>query len=151
MSKNPSKKDLEAQVLELTESLKRERADADNIRKRAATDQVDAIIRGQEIAVEKLLPLIDSLERAFAHTPKEIADNTWVQGVTGLEKQLAKLTAEFGLERINTVGEQFDPERMQAVVADDSEGESDIVTEELQSGYILNGKVIRVAMVKVRS
>ena len=148
--KKPTIKDLEKQVADLTEALQRERADAENVRRRSGEDIVNAIIRGKEQAVEGLLPLLDTLSLAFAHPPKDIAEHKWVKGVMGLDKQLQSIMQEFGLEKIPTKDQEFDPELMQAVTAE-GEGDVQTVSEELQPGYKLNGKVVRVAMVRVEN
>ena len=144
-------KDYEDQISQLTESLMRERADAANVRRRAGEDVVNALVRGKEQAVEDLLPLIDTLTLAFSHAPSDIADNKWVSGILGLDKQLSALMKDFGLEKIEVVGQDFDPEIMQAVTVEDAGNGREVVSEELQPGYRLNGKVVRVAMVKVAS
>lgn len=149
--KQPSKKDLELQVAELTEALQRERADADNVRRRAGEDKVEALVRGKEIAAEELIPLIDNLMRAFSHTPDDIKDHKWVKGVTGIEKQLEALVKEFGLDKIDaSEGTEFDAITMEAVAVEEGGDGTDKVSAELQSGYTLNGRVVRVAMVKVK-
>ncbi len=138
----PKKKD---KVLELTEDLKRLQADFINFKARAEKERVEAAQAGRERAVIELLPLLDNLERAFQHAPEELTDNLWVKGVLGLEKQLMTLMEDFGLEKIETVGLEFDPNTMEAV----SHGDGDAVSEELRSGYKLGGRVVRPAMVKV--
>ncbi|MCA9348918.1 nucleotide exchange factor GrpE, partial [Candidatus Saccharibacteria bacterium] len=140
---------LQQQLADLTEALQRERADAENIRKRAESDRIAALATGKEIAVGQLVPLIDNLHRAFAHMPAELDDNKWAQGVKALDKQLESLMTEFGLEVIETVGKDFDPELMEAVAVEEGGNGHEVVSEELQRGYRLNGRVIRVAMVKV--
>lgn len=147
--KSESVASLEQQIGELTDALQRERADAENIRKRAENDRVAALATGREIAVTQLLPLLDNIERAFTHVPKDISDNNWVKGVLALEKQMQSIMGEFGLEKIKAKGEVFDPEFMEAVSVEDNGGDQEIVSEELQSGYLLNGKPVRVAMVKI--
>lgn len=149
--KIPKNEELQQQIAELTDALQRERADAENIRKRAATEKVDNLARGREMAAEELVPLLDNLQKAFEYAPEDIADHKWVQGVLGLESQLGKLLADLGLAKIETVGQEFDPETMQAVSVEEAGGDKEIVSEELQAGYTLNGKLIRVAMVKVKN
>lgn len=145
-----TKAELLQQIGELTEALQRERADAENIRRRSEEDRRQALGAGKRAAIEQLVPLLDNLHRAFAFAPKDIASNSWVKGVLGLDKQLESLMNEFGLTKIETVGKQFDPETMEAVSTEEGEGPEHVVLEELQSGYLLNGQVVRVAMVKVR-
>jgi molecular chaperone GrpE len=133
-------------IEEITADLQRLQADFINYKQRAEKEKVDYLNRGRETAALDFLPIFDNLERAFAHTPEEIKDNPWVKGILGVDKQLQKLLDDLGLEKIKTVGELFDPTTMEAITYDEG---SDVVSEELRSGYLLNGKVIRAAMVKV--
>ncbi|MEM6997850.1 MAG: nucleotide exchange factor GrpE [Patescibacteria group bacterium] len=143
--------DLQQQVAELTDALQRERADAENVRRRAGEDRVEALVRGKEMAAEELIPLIDNLIRAFEHTPDDIKDHSWVKGVLGINKQLDILLKDFGLKKIDTTtGTEFDAETMEAVGVEEGGDGTDRVSAELQAGFKLNGRVVRVAMVKVK-
>lgn len=133
-------------IEEITADLQRLQADFINYKQRAEKEKIDFLNRGREAAALDFLPIFDNLERAFAHTPAEISGNSWVKGILGVEKQLQKLLDDLGLEKIKTVGEQFNPTTMEAITYDEGD---DVVSEELRSGYMLNGKVIRPAMVKV--
>ena len=145
----PTKKQLEDQIVELTNSLQRERADAQNLRRRSELDRREALNAGQQSTIANLLPTLDNLERAFTQVPKEIKSNNWVKGIISLDKQLKTTISKIGLTKIKTLGQPFNPEAMEAVSIDDQGGNKEVVTEELQAGYRLNGQVIRVAMVKV--
>jgi len=150
MSKKPTIKDLQQQIGELTEALQRERADAENIRRRH-DDQI-ASLRNLVKAnvVEELLPVIDNFERALKHIPKDLEKNDYVKGVQGVVKQFEDTLAQMGVVKVKTVGEHFDPKLHEAVGMEDSDGEHEVVSEELQSGYMLDEQVIRHAMVKVK-
>ena len=153
MTKNKANKteDLEQQLGELTLDLQRTRADFENYRKRVEAEKQSAHQMGQAKSVMKLLPVIDTIERATANVPEELADNAWVKGVSGLNKQLDKQLKEIGLEKINAKpGTLFNPELHQAVQFDEeAEGDKEVIAEELRAGYTLDGAVIRDAMVKV--
>jgi len=151
MTKNTKMLQLEEKNAELLADLQRMRADFENYRKTADQDKLVARENGQTAAVLKLLPVIDTIERAIVHIPDDIADHQWVKGVGGLVKQLDAALASMNLRRIEaTPGTQFDPELHQAVQFDhDAEGEHEVIAEELQAGYLLNGTPIRYAMVKV--
>jgi molecular chaperone GrpE len=75
----------------------------------------------------------------------------WVDGVQKIIVQFEKTLADLGVERIKTVGEPFDPHYHEAVSMEEGEGEHEVVSEELQSGYRLGDTVIRPAMVRVKS
>ena len=143
--------DLQQQLGELTLDLQRTRADFENYRKRVEAEKQAAQDLGQTKAIMKLLPVIDTIERAIANVPEELKDNPWAKGVAGLNKQLDKQLKEIGLEKINTKpGTLFNPELHQAVQFDEAaEGEKEVIAEELRAGYTLDGVVIRDAMVKV--
>ena len=147
MTKNKTNKteDLEQQLGELTLDLQRTRADFENYRKRVEAEKQAAQDLGQTKAIMKLLPVIDTIERAIANVPAELADNAWAKGVAGLNKQLDKQLKDLGLEKIDAKpGTPFNPELHQA-----AEGDKEVIAEELRAGYILNGAVVRDAMTKV--
>jgi molecular chaperone GrpE len=149
----PAKKktDNDHKIAELTLDLQRTRADFENYRKRTEAEKKSATETGEMKAVLKLIPVIDTIERAIVHIPADIADHSWVQGVSGLIKQLDAALASMNLERIKAdAGDIFNPDLHQAVQFDeDAEGDEEVIAEELQAGYTLNGKPIRHAMVKV--
>ena len=101
MTKNKKAEDLEKEVAELTSDLQRTRADFENYRKRVDAEKQSAHELGQTKSVMKLLPVIDTIERAVANVPEELQDNAWVKGVAGLNKQLDKQLKEIGLEKID--------------------------------------------------
>lgn len=149
MPKMPSKiSRLEQEIAELTEALQRERADAENLRRRHEA-QMTALREIVKAAVVKdLLPAIDNLERALVHTPKDLANHDYVKGIQRVVKQFEKVLSDLGVQRIKTVGEAFDPHFHEAV-STEGEGDKEIISEELQAGYVLGDQVIRHAMVKV--
>lgn len=149
MIKKPTIKDLQKQVEDLTNSLKRERADAINIRRRHDEQMAGLKNVIKAGVVRDLLPVLDNFERSLKHVPKDIETHDYIKGVAGVVKQFEKTLADMGVQRIKTVGEFFDPNLHEAV-ATEGEGNSEIVSEELQSGYILGDEVIRHAMVRVK-
>ncbi|TAL14133.1 nucleotide exchange factor GrpE [Patescibacteria group bacterium] len=151
MAKSKIQEQLELQVAELTSDVQRTRADFENFRKRAESDKLQARESGQASAILKLLPVIDNIERAIAYTPAELKDNAWVQSVAGLVKNLDKSLESLNLKRIDaSVGVAFNPDFHEAIQFDEeATGEHEVIAEEMQAGYTLNGHVIRHAMVKV--
>jgi molecular chaperone GrpE len=150
--KKPKKQlELEQQIGELTADLQRTRADFENYRKRNEAEKTSAREAGQTGAILKLLPVIDNIERAIAYAPEELKENTWVQGVANLVKNLEKSLDNLDLKRIDaTPGTTFDPELHSAIQFDeDAAGDREVIAEELQAGYILGDHPIRHAMVKV--
>lgn len=102
------------------------------------------------LEVKDLLPIIDNFERSLKHIPQDLQGNEFIKGVEGIVKQFEKTLADIGVERIKTVGEPFDPHLHEAVSMEEGDGEHEIVSEELQSGYKLGEDVIRHAMVRVK-
>jgi molecular chaperone GrpE len=151
MVKMKQDEEIEKQIDELTQDLQRTRADFENYRKRTEQEKLTARTAGQASAILKLLPVIDNIERAVAYTPEELKDNAWVQSVAGLTKNLEKSLEGLNLKRIEaTPGIEFNPELHEAIqFEEDAVGEKEVIAEELQAGYQLNGQPIRHAMVKV--
>lgn len=154
-SKNSDSKDnlakLQTEIDELTNALKRERADALNLRRRHEEETANLRSRLKSNVVADLLPVIDNFERALKHVPKELEGNDYIKGVQGVVKQFEKTLSDMGVERIKTVGEVFDPALHEAVSMEEGEGNKEIITDELQAGYRLGDDVIRHAMVRVKS
>lgn len=147
MSKSIGKKPT---VKDLTEALQRERADAENIRRRHSQEIVGLKQHVKASVVQDLLPVIDNFERALKHVPADLAGNDYVKGVQGVVKQFEDTLKSMGVERIKTVGEVFDPQLHEAVSMEDGDGTVEVVCEELQPGYRLGDDIIRHAMVKVK-
>ncbi len=143
-------KQLKQQIAELTEALQRERADAENIRRR--NEEQIAGLKGMVTTnvIRELLPVIDNFERALKHVPTDLKDNDYVKGVQGVVKQFEKTLSDMGVGRIQTVGQSFDPRLHEAISVDGEHGGHEVVSEELQTGYVLGDNVIRHAMVKVK-
>lgn len=151
MAKSKKQEELEQQVNELTEDLQRVRADFENYRKRVEQEKELARASGKVGAIMKLLPVIDNIERAISHTPDDLKENKWAQGVASLVKNLEKSLESLNLTRIEaSVGTKFDPELHEAIQFDEeAEGDHEVIAEELQPGYRLGDDVIRHSMVKV--
>lgn len=150
MTKKKKDEDYEQQLGELTLDLQRTRADFENYRKRIESEKAMARADGKITAISQLLPIVDTIERAIAHTPEELKDNAWAAGIAGLLKKLDKMLADLGVRRIDAkVGAPFNPELHDAVQFDESDGEHEVIAEELQAGYMLGDDVLRHSMVKV--
>ena len=150
-AKHPKIDELKQQIEDLTDALKRERADAVNLRRRHDEEVTRLRSSVKANVVSDLLPVIDNFERALKHVPADLKDNDYVKGVQGVVKQFEKTLADMGVERIKTVGEPFDPHIHEAVSAEEGDGDQEVVAEELQAGYRIGDEVIRHAMVKVKN
>jgi molecular chaperone GrpE len=142
---------LEQQIATLTEALQRERADAENLRRRHDEQMAGLRTSVKAQVVKDLLPIIDNFERALKHVPAELQDNTYIKGVEGVVKQFEKTLTTIGVTRIAGAGAPFDPHLHEAVSMEDGDNGEEIVSEELQAGYQLGDTVIRHAMVRVKS
>lgn len=151
MNKKPTKDELKQHIAELTEALKRERADAENVRKHAEADRLALADFHKANVIKQLLPIIDNLDRALKHVPTDLEKNDYVKGVQAIVKQLEATLKNVGVTRIETVGTEFNPYLHEAVSMEEGEGAKEIVSEELQSGYRLHEQVIRPATVRIKS
>ena len=122
-------------------------AEYDNYRKRSQKERENVYSDAKADTVLQLLPVYDNLERALK---ADCSDNAFYKGVEMIMDQLMGIFAKLGVEVIQTEGQTFDPTLHNAVihVEDENLGEN-MVAEEFQKGFTLNGKVIRFAMVKV--
>ncbi|MEO8160321.1 MAG: nucleotide exchange factor GrpE [Arenimonas sp.] len=139
---------LRATVVGLKEEALRERAELDNQRKRLARDVELARKFANERLLSELLPVLDSLDAGL----KAGGDDGGALRA-GLEltlKQLLKVASDNGLSVVDPVGEAFDPDRHQAISQSDAAGVAPgTVTQVFQKGYLLNGRLLRPALVVV--
>ncbi len=126
-------------------------ADFDNFRKRQSRDQDDLKIQLVSKALTAILPIVDNFERARQQLKPEGEEaQTLHRNYQGLYKQLVEVLKQQGVSPMRVVAQQFDPKLHEAVLREPSEEfNEDIITEELQRGYHLEGKVLRHALVKV--
>jgi molecular chaperone GrpE len=147
---NKKTEDLAQQLGEAIIDLQRTRADFENFRKNAevaAQRKADVV---KNTTLMKIIPIVDDIERATSHLPAELADNEWAKGVVALREKLLKDLTEMGIVKINAAaGTIFNPNYHEAVSMEDEGGEQEAVQEELRSGWIIDGEVVRPAMVKV--
>jgi molecular chaperone GrpE len=153
----PSRKDIaseleraKAEALEATDKYLRVLADFDNYRKRVARENGERIRCANEDLITRLLGVVDDMERALAAS----ADDSDFAGLRkGLELTYANLKETLtreGLCAIKCLGEKFDPNYHEAIMALEKDGAaSDSVLDEVQRGYTLNGRVIRPSKVVV--
>ncbi|MGO1460699.1 MAG: nucleotide exchange factor GrpE [Marinobacter sp.] len=145
---------LSAQLQDSQEQMLRFQAEMQNVRRRAEMDVEKAHKFALEKFVKELLPVADSLEKAVESTEGQEDAGELVASIRqGVEMTLNLFVSslkKFNVEPLNPVGEPFDPqqhEAMSMVPAPDSEPNS--VVAVVQKGYLLNGRVVRPAMVMV--
>lgn len=135
-------------VEELTNDVKRIQAEFINYKNRVEEEKATLSQFSKSQVIKELLPVIDDLERALAHLPDELNQNKWAQGTQKIYSRLQNQLEKLGINKIDALNQPFDPELHEAIQAE-GEGDEHIVKEVLQTGYIMNGIVIRHALVKV--
>lgn len=141
---------LEKEKNDLYEKMLRVQAEYDNFRKRTQKEkEADRKYRSQSLIAE-LLPVVDNFERALNTEVQDDSTKSFIEGMEMIYRQFNQALLNEGVEVIETVGTEFDPNYHQAVMqVEDDQFDSNIVVEELQKGYKLKDRVIRPAMVKV--
>lgn len=131
----------------------RTQAEIQNMRRRAEQE----VEKAHKFALEKfskeLLTVVDNLERGLAALDKAVSDETTqalVDGVEMTHKEFISTLAKFGVQAVGVVGEVFNPELHQAISMQPAEGiDANHISQVLQKGYTLQGRVLRPAMVMV--
>lgn len=140
---------LQKEKNELNERMLRIQAEFDNFKKRTQRERAAERKYKSQDLINELLPAIDNFERALA---VEVTEETKsiIEGITMVYNQIQSALESEEVEVIKTVGQEFDPNLHHAVMqVEDDNFEENIVTEELQKGYMMKDRVIRAAMVKV--
>ena len=124
-------------------------AEYDNFKKRTQKEKEENFDYAVANTIEKLLPVIDNLERAI-DSIGENEKNTFSEGVEMVYRQILEIFEKIGISSIEAVGKEFDPNIHNAVMhIEDEEAGANIVVEEFMKGYKYKDKVIRYSMVKV--
>ncbi len=141
---------LEAQAQEYLAGWQRAQADYANLKNDFENREKE--IREYACAglMAQMLPIYNHFKLALKHIPEKQKKQDWIVGIEHIQKQFQDFLRTQGIEEIKTVGEQFDPNRHEAVVCEENqEFESDRIFEEIQPGYLVDGKVLIPAKVKV--
>lgn len=141
--------ELNSEIAELTEDVKRERADFMNYKRRMELDRMQIMQTAKSEIVTDLLGVFDDLERALSAAPEDISDHPWVKGVEQVHKQVQAKLSSLGVERIDCLNQPFNPELHEAVGFEGGEGDDEVVIEELRPGYRIGESMLRPSMVKV--
>ena len=142
---------LKAQYENLNGQYMRLAADFANFRKRQARDNDDLRLQIACNTLSEILPVVDNFDRARQQlNPQHEEAQNLHRSYQGLYKQLVDVFKQLGVSPMRVEGEPFDPTLHEAVLREPSEEHpEDVVIEELQRGYHLNGRVLRHALVKV--
>ena len=137
-------------IEELTDRVTRQMAEFDNFRKRTEKEKSAMYEIGAKSVIEKLLPIVDNFERGFSTVAEEDKEDSFVKGMEMVYKQILTTLETIGVQPIEAVGQEFNPDLHNAVmhVEDETVGEN-IIVEEFQKGYTYHDAVVRYSMVKV--
>lgn len=137
---------VKAESAKMKDLAARSQADLQNAKARMERERMELAGFALEGMLRKLLPTIDSFQRAFLHLPEELKTHEWVKGVTAIEGQLMKEVETAGLKRMSSLGSPIDTSRHE--VLQQGSGAKNTVIEVFEEGYELHGKVLRAAKVK---
>ncbi|MBX5436462.1 MAG: nucleotide exchange factor GrpE [Alicyclobacillaceae bacterium] len=142
---------LQEELESVRQQLLRVHADFDNFRRRTRQEREELQQFAARKLLEELLPVVDNFERALASVNAESQADSIRTGIEMVYRQLTAVLERQGVQPMNAAGQPFDPNFHQAVMQEPAaEGQpAGLVVEELQRGYLLHGKVLRPALVKV--
>ena len=139
----------EESIANLTDRLMRTAAEFDNFKKRSQREKDEVYSNAVCDTVEKILPVLDNLERAVSASTDSVEDSSVLEGVKMIKKQFEDALSAIGVVPMDAVGKPFDPEKHNAVMTAESDQEENTVLEEFMKGYLYKEKVVRHSMVKV--
>jgi len=142
--------ELRKQLDEKQDTMLRALAEADNVRRRVERTAEERVRYGNESLLRDLLPVLDNFDRALAAARAAGEAPSVVDGVELIRRELLRVLERAGVTRYSAVGEPFDPTRHEAVsrIVSESAPPNTVVVE-TAPGYLLNGRVLRAALVAV--
>lgn len=142
-NREESEKQLQQQFIRL-------QADFENFRKRTLKEKSELSSQASKNIIKDMLPVLDNLHRALEAGKQKGELDKFIEGVEMIYSQFWDVLQSKGVECIDCKGKEFDPEIHEAVMHKEVEGEKDnIVLDEIQKGYLLDGKLIRPSLVSV--
>jgi molecular chaperone GrpE len=146
-SEQPGRDEVQAS---LEERLQRERAEFRNYKRRIEEARRGDRERASGETLQRILPLLDELDRAIQQVPSELADHPWVRGIVVARRQLLDAFRDLGVERFGAAGEEFDPALHEAVSFEPREDEDERrINEVHRPGYAMGRRLLRPARVSV--
>ncbi len=138
------------QAAEYLDQWRRAAAEHSNARKRMEREKADFQANANARLLERVIPIVDDVDRAFAALPAEEANNEWVNGFRLIQRKMQALLESEGVTTIDAEGQKFDPALHYAVSHEEQPGfeEGDVIAE-VAKGYRLGDRVLRPAMVRV--
>lgn len=134
---------------EYLENWKRERASFLNYKKEEGERITKVIKFANQVLILDILNVLDNIYIAEEKLPKDLEKNEWVKGILNIKNQILEFLKNQRVEQIDCLKKEFDPNFHEAVEMTESDSKSGIIIKEIKKGYILNGKVIRPAKVKI--
>ncbi len=134
----------------VNEQLLRLKADFENSKKRLEREKLDAIKYANERLLGEILPIVDNLDRALAslsegHDPEKVK-----KGLELAQTELHQVLEQHGVQMVKAIGEAFDPRFHEAMgMVESPDAEDGTILEEVQRGYLLNGRLIRPSRVRI--
>ena len=146
----PDLEELKRQLEDKQDRLLRALAETDNVRRRAQRDREDYVRYANESLLRDLVPVLDNFDRALAAARAAGESGTVLSGIELIQRELQRVLEKAGVTRYSAVGERFDPTRHEAIArVVSAEAAPDTVVHETAAGYLLNGRVLRPALVAV--
>jgi molecular chaperone GrpE len=142
--------ELEQKAKDSHDQMLRMKADFENSKKRLEREKQESAKYANEKLLAEILPIMDNLDRALAslnegHDPEKVAE-----GLKLAQQEMHDVLEEHGVERVKSVGAAFDPRFHEAVgVVEAPDEEEGTVMDEVQRGYLLNGRLIRPSRVRI--
>jgi molecular chaperone GrpE len=125
-------------------------AELENFKKRSLQERSKVLKYKEEDLLRELLPVVDNLERALSNSPKDDMENPLTQGVKMVLRMFAEALKKYGVTEIEALGASFDPQFHEAIAQEPStNGPSNLVTRELEKGYMYKDRLLRPAKVIV--
>jgi molecular chaperone GrpE len=125
-------------------------AELENFKKRSLQERSKLLKYKDEDLLRELLPVVDNLERALSNSPKDDMENPLTQGVQMVLRMFAEALKKYGVTEIEALGKSFDPQFHEAIAQEPSaNGPSNLVTRELEKGYMYKDRLLRPAKVIV--
>ena len=144
--------DLQKEKDEVFEKLQRVSADYANFQKRVPKQIADTIVYEKENIIKTLLPVLDNFDHTLQNAGSAADAEVLVKGVRIIYDQMLDILKLHGVEQIDALGEGFDPALHEAMMRrEEADRDENIVLEEFQKGYKLNGRVIRPSKVIVNA
>lgn len=139
--------DLNKKCDEYLNGWKRAKADYLNLEKEMLRQKEEWIRFSNGELISQLIPVLDSFDKAISHLSPEDHSHSWAKGLLNMKNQLENILRNAGLEKIKAKGEKFNPDFHEAIK---KEGKGDKIVEEVQTGYLFQGRLLRPAKVIIK-